>query len=104
MFGYRYERPEDISAIRHVHLAAFETKAEANLVDSLRDHDAHIISMVAVEVNKIVGHILFSPVTIATGESVATLLGLAPMAVLPENQRQGVGSSLVEKDKTSCEF
>lgn len=102
MFEYRYERPEDISAIRHVHLAAFETKTEANLVDSLRDHDEHMISMVALEFNKIVGHILFSPVTIATGGSVATLLGLAPMAVLPEYQRQGVGSSLVEKGLDEC--
>ena len=51
MFEYRFERPEDIAAIRHVHLIAFETKTEANLVDSLRDQDASIISMVAVKGN-----------------------------------------------------
>ena len=102
MFEYRYERPEDIAAIHHVHLAAFETKTEANLVDSLRDRDASIISMVAVEGNKVVGHILFTPVTITTGGSTITLLGLAPMAVLPEYQRQGIGSTLVEKGLDEC--
>lgn len=97
MLELRYEKPEDILDIRKVHEAAFETKAEADLVDALRDKDAHMISIVAIEDNKIVGHILFSPVTIEADGSIVTILGLAPMAVLPECQRKGIGSKLVEK-------
>ena len=92
----RYEKPGDISAIRRVNEAAFETKAEAALVDTLRDKNAHVISMAASDGNHVVGHILFSPVTLTAEGSEVTLLGLAPMAVLPEYQKQGIGSKLVE--------
>jgi putative acetyltransferase len=92
----RYEKPGDISAIRRVNEAAFETKAEADLVDALRDKKAHVISMVASDGNHVVGHILFSPVTLTAEGSEVTLLGLAPMAVLPEYQKQGIGSKLVD--------
>ncbi len=84
----RYEKPGDISAIRRVNEAAFETKAEAALVDTLRDKNAHVISMAASDGNHVVGHILFSPVTLTAEGSEVTLLGLAPMAVLPEYQKQ----------------
>lgn len=77
--------------------AAFETGAEANLVDNLRDKNAHVISMVAEKEDRIIGHILFSPVTLTAKGSEVTLLGLAPMAVLPQYQEQGIGSKLVEK-------
>ncbi len=92
----RYEKPEDISTIRRVNETAFETGTESDLVDVLRDKKAHIISMVAAEDNRIVGHILFSPVALTAEGSETTLLGLAPMAVLPEYQKQGIGSKLVE--------
>lgn len=97
MFDVRYEKPQDISDIRKVYESAFETRSEADLVDALRDKNAHVISMVAVRDNRIVGHILFSPVTLETDGRTVTLLGLAPMAVLAEYQRQGIGSKLVEK-------
>ena len=93
----RYEKPQDISAIRRVNEAAFETSSEADLVDALRDKKAHVISMVAEQENRIIGHILFSPVTLTAKGSKAIWLGLAPMAVLPEYQKQGIGSKLVEK-------
>ena len=92
----RYEKPQDISAIRRVNEAAFETGTESDLVDALRDKKAHIISMVAEKENRIIGHILFSPVTLTVEGSEITLLGLAPMAVFPEYQKQGIGSKLVE--------
>ena len=92
----RYEKPGDTAAIRSVHQAAFETGTEANLVDALRDQKAHVISMVAEKENRITGHILFSPVTLTAKNSEITLLGLAPMAVLPEYQSQGIGSKLVD--------
>ena len=102
MFELRYERPEDISGIRKVNEAAFETNSEADIVDSLRNKDAHIISIVAIDDTKIIGHILFSPVTIESDKSIIPVLGLAPMAVLPEYQRKGVGSKLVEMGLDEC--
>ena len=95
----RYEKPQDISAIRKVNEAAFETGTESDLVDVLRDKTAHVISMVAEKENRIIGHILFSPVTLTAEGLEITLLGLAPMAVLPEYQKQGIGSKLVENDQ-----
>lgn len=92
----RHERPQDISAIRKVNEAAFETGTESDLVDALRDKKAHVISMVAEKEDRIIGHILFSPVTLTAEGLEVTLLGLAPMAVLPEYQNQGIGSKLVE--------
>jgi putative acetyltransferase len=89
----RPERAGDAEAIRAVTAAAFPSPAEANLVDALRRQHASIVSLVADEGGRVVGHILFSPVTLNDGE--AALLGLAPMAVSPERQRQGIGSELV---------
>ncbi len=91
----REERPEDLAAIHRLNVAAFDTEAEANLVDALRKQGAVIASLVAQEDGRIVGHILFSPLTLLPPAGVK-LAGLAPMAVLPEYQRQGIGSSLVE--------
>lgn len=96
-FDFQYEKPQDISDIRKVHESAFETRTEADLVDVLRDKNAHVISIVAIMGTRIVGHILFSPVTLETDGVAVKLLGLAPMAVVPEYQRKGIGSKLVEK-------
>ena len=60
----RPEALEDISAIYQVNQLAFDRENEARLVDKLRKEDAVILSLVAVLDGKIVGHILFSPVTI----------------------------------------
>jgi putative acetyltransferase len=89
----RPEGESDADAIRDVILAAFPTAAEANLVEALRRQSASIVSLVA-EHDSIVGHILFSPVTLA-GPNDGRILGLAPLAVRPDNQRQGIGSLLV---------
>jgi len=51
-----------------------------------------LLSLVATVNGRVVGHVLYSPASI--GEVVGTALG--PMAVLPEHQRQGIGSKLVE--------
>lgn len=97
----REERPIDAERVRIVHLAAFETSTEADLVDALRSHAAPIVSLVAEEDASIVGHILFSPVTLL-GVHTPTLMGLAPMAVAPARQRQGIGSSLVVEGLERC--
>jgi putative acetyltransferase len=97
----RDERPVDVDSIRAVNLAAFETSTEADLVDALRRRATPLISLVAEDGANVVGHILFSPVTLAS-EPGLTLMGLAPMAVVPSRQRQGVGSSLVREGLDRC--
>jgi len=97
----RPERPADVAGIRAVNLAAFETSTEATLVDLLREQAEPIVSLVADDGEAIVGHILFAPVTL-TPHSAVRIMGLAPMAVLPARQRQGIGSALVDEGLTRC--
>lgn len=97
----RDERREDAESVRAVNLAAFETAVEADLVDALRDQAAPIVSLVAEDAGTIVAHILFSPVTLMTGPRLP-MMGLAPMAVVPDRQRQGIGSRLVLEGLERC--
>jgi putative acetyltransferase len=102
MLFIRGERPEDIAAIHEVHELAFGRPAEADLVDALRASRKAMLSLVAVEDDRIVGHILFSPVTMDAAERMFPAVGLAPMAVLPERQRRGIGSQLVKAGLLEC--
>ena len=97
----RPESPDDLQAIRDVNLRAFETGMEATLVDALREQAEPIVSLVAVSDNVVVGHILFSPVTLSSQPGLP-IMGLAPMAVIPERQRQGIGSDLVHAGIDVC--
>lgn len=106
----RAEKPADLEAIRRVNVAAFGRESEANLVDRLRGA-ASTFSFVAVESEQIVGCIFFSPVVITqsgcstnVGECAGDLLvlGLAPVAVLPEYQRQGIGALLIQHGLAEC--
>jgi putative acetyltransferase len=94
------ENTRDASAIRRVHVAAFGGESEANLVDHLRETAHPLISFVAEEAGEFVGHIMFSPVTCGGVEFHA--MGLAPLAVAPLKQRQGIGSALVERGVQEC--
>ena len=92
----RPEKPEDSSQIRRVNERAFGQPSEADLVDKLRTACAEALSLVAEDGDDgIVGHILFTPVVV--GERLAFGMGLAPMSVLPDRQRQGIGSQLVRR-------
>ena len=98
----RTEKPEDLEAVRQVNIAAFERENEANLVDRLRGMES-TFSFVAVQSDRIVGHILFSPVVVeGKCSSNLSILGLAPVAVLPEYQRQGVGTLLIQQGLEEC--
>jgi putative acetyltransferase len=97
----RAERTEDIPHVRALNRAAFETGAEAALVDALREQAEPILSLVAVDGGKVVGHILFSPVSLS-GHADLKIMGLAPMAVLPAEQRRGIGSALVRVGVEHC--
>jgi len=109
MICIRRERPEDIAAVRAVNEAAFEQTTEAEITDALRDVCADVLSLVAESDGEIVGHILFSPVTIECGSQSRKGMGLAPMAVTPDRQRQSIGSELVQAGleilrKQGCPF
>ena len=92
------EADDDIDAIRAVNVAAFGQAAEADLVDALRSSGDVLLSLVACpgDGDDVVGHILFSRVTIGREHAdPIPAVALAPMAVLPWWQKQGVGSQLV---------
>ncbi len=84
-----------------VNLTAFEAPTEADLVDVLREQAEPIVSLVADDDDAIVGHILFSPVTL-TAHAGLTIMGIAPMAVAPARQRQGIGTALVREGLDRC--
>ena len=98
----RAEKDSDLAAIRRVHESAFPTRMEADLVDRLRAGGKLLVSLVAVREDQIVGHIAFSPVTIEPAVGTASGVGLAPVAVLPSEQRKGVGSQLIEAGVVAC--
>ena len=91
-----------MEAIRAVNRLAFGGDDEARLVDALRDGGYARLSLVAEIDRQIVGHILFSDLLIVTPAETVPALALAPMAVLPDHQRQGIGSELVRRGLAVC--
>ena len=100
----RSEQPADGAVIHRVVAAAFPTDAEARLVDRLRAADRLRISLVAASppAGPIIGHIAFSPVSVDGSPATAGALGLAPVAVDPDHQRQGIGSALIRAGLDAC--
>jgi len=97
----RAELPKDAAAIRAVNLAAFETPAEADLVEALRKRASPTISLVAEEEGAMIGHIYFAAVELPESLELP-LMGLAPMAVVPDFQGKGIGTSLVRAGLGRC--
>lgn len=90
----------DDEAIRQITEAAFagqpySSQTEARIIDRLRSEDALTLSLVAEEEGEIIGHIAFSPVTIAP--FAVGWYGLGPVAVRPDRQGHGTGSALVRR-------
>ena len=102
MIFIRHERSGDAHAIRFVLEEAFGQSIEADLVDALRRRGALTLSLVALREDEVVGHIVFSPVTIESAESNFDAIGLGPMAVLPLYQGKGIGSQLVRIGLEQC--
>jgi putative acetyltransferase len=97
-------RPEDRRDFDHVRVVnerAFEGPDEAAIVEALRGISG-ALSLVAADGDRIVGHILFTPVQIESRAMAIRAVGLAPMAVLPEYQRRGIGSELVRRGLDMC--
>jgi len=104
MITIRPETAEDYAAIREVNLLAFGQEIEPRLVEALRESPDFIpeLSLVAIEGGQVVGHILFSPMVIETKDGAVPALTLAPLAVRPEFQNQGIGSQLVRRGIERC--
>jgi putative acetyltransferase len=92
----RFEKPEDIPSVRMLNKQAFGGPVEADIVDKLRHTCPEALSFVAEDKDSVIGHILFTPAVVKSGQKVIQGMALAPMAVLPERQRQGIGAKLVE--------
>ncbi len=96
MVEIRLERENDIFAIQTVNRLAFGQTAEADIVEALRDGAPNVLSFVALTAGEVVGHVLFSPVSIRHRRGATEGLGLGPMSVLPAHQNRGIGAQLVE--------
>ena len=100
----RVESDDDYTRIGEIHRLAFGQPDEARLVEELRKDDRFdsALSLVAVRDADLVGHILFSTIHIETNDGDVPAQALAPMAVLPECQNQGIGSDLVRAGLAAC--
>ena len=102
MLTVRPEIPEDIDSIRYVNEQAFGQEEEAEIVAKLRNRAVLTVSLVAVRKDEIVGHIAFSPAAIESESLNFEAVVLAPMAVLPAYQKQGIGGQLVRVGLEEC--
>lgn len=92
----RAERADDHEAVFAINSQVFETDGEAKLVNALRNAKIDLVSLVAKLSGKVVGHILFSPVSIEHTSSTMKVSGLGPMAISSGFQKQGIGSKLIQ--------
>jgi putative acetyltransferase len=107
----RLEQPGDEAGVFETNELAFGAPLEARLVDALRAGGSYL-SLVAAIDGQVVGHILFTPVTIEPAADLTVRLkpdttarrvaGLAPMAVRPEHQRSGIGGQLIRAGLDEC--
>jgi putative acetyltransferase len=100
-FDIRRELPADGDAVREVNCAAFGDDGAhvAGLVEALRGliNDDCGVSLVAVEGDDVIGHVMFTPSLLDAPRALVTVQVLSPLAVMPAAQRRGVGSALVRR-------
>ena len=92
---YRIERAGEAAVIRSLHRTAFSRHDESALVDELRDGGHFILSLVADRGGEILGHVAFSRITIKDVSAEVRASILAPIAVLPAHQHQGIGKTMI---------
>ncbi len=95
------EEEKHWAAVHALNVAVFGSPAEAKLVDVLRQQDHPVISLVAEENFTVVGHIIFSPISL-TGHPELKIMGLALIAVAQAHQGKGIGSALVLAGLERC--
>ncbi len=95
MSQVRGERPEDADAVRELLDSSFGRKAEARLVERLHASGKAELALVAEDSGRMLGYLLFSPISIDGGTRPTAVYALAPLAVMPAFQRLGIGSALV---------
>jgi putative acetyltransferase len=93
----RPETPADHEAIRRVNDEAFGETVEGKLVDAIRASDRFLpeLSLVAVSEGQTVGHVISSYVDVEPGTR--RVLQVGPLAVVPSQQRRGIGSALMHE-------
>jgi putative acetyltransferase len=103
-FFIRQEIPADIPAIFEVNYQAFAHYDEARLVNALRDNGIFNpeLSLVAIHGERIIGHIMFPPITIESLHKVTPAIALSPLVVHPDYQCTGVGAALIEEGLKVC--
>ena len=102
MLAIRQERASDRNGIHQVHCLAFPTPAEANLVSRLRDEGAVCASIVATLDDQVVGHALFSIACLQFESETLEIAALGPVAVLPDQQRRGIGDAMIRAGLERC--
>jgi|TARA_B100001971_G_scaffold65152_1_gene59922 putative acetyltransferase len=102
LIDIRAEQRTDITGIDDIIQRAFGSSDEVNLVRLLRDAGKSVVSLVAVEDGRVVGHVMFSEVAIDPPHDGFKGVGLAPLAVLPELGARWVGSRLVRDGLELC--
>ena len=99
MLEIRPERPGDEDAKAEDTRRAFEGEEETGIIEAVRGSGYFIpeLSLVAEQDGKIIGHVMFSIITLVRFDRPAEkILSLAPMSVDPEMQKQGIGTALVK--------
>jgi len=100
-FFLRPARAVDGADIGHTHALAFGRTGEADLVEALAAGPGGV-SLVATNGAAVVGHVLFSPVTVESPTGNHAALSLAPLGVRPSYQRRGIGAGLVRAGLAAC--
>jgi putative acetyltransferase len=98
----RKEHLRDQSQIYGVNALAFGREAEADLVDALRANGKLVLSLVAEVDECVVAHVAFSPAVIELPHAKLDVLALGPVAVLPQHQRRGIGTQLIQHGFEAC--
>ncbi len=95
----RAEAPSDHEAISTIVEAAFGRRMEARLVELLRESDCYLpdLTLVAEQGGEIVGHVMISYATLRRADDEVRVLSLAPFAVAPKRQNDGIGSALMRE-------
>jgi len=89
----------DLNDVLQIERLAFGYEKEADLVrDLLHDFSAKpVLSLLAFQKNRALGHILFTTAQLSGNQGSASIVILAPLAIVPDAQKQGIGGKLIEK-------